>query len=121
MGLRACAIKKYVVEYGDTRGFNWGADTLANIIGEYCDSFYSGGGDYNDTNATWEVDAIEFKEMIKKISELSKRCFNGKMKDEWLVDCLDDDCATKEYVLKRLQAFYDEADKSDGIVRIVWL
>ena len=119
MGLRACAIKRYVVEYGDTRGFNWGADTLANIIGDFCDSFYCG-SDYPDVDVTWEVDSGEFAAMIKDIAAMKSSEFKQKM-EEWHVDTLDDEYTTKGYVLEKLRTFYKEADKSDGYVRIGWL
>ena len=32
MGLRATVIKKYEIEYGDTMGFNYGSDVLANLM-----------------------------------------------------------------------------------------
>ena len=34
MGLRATAIKKYEVEYGNTQGFNYDSETLSNIISD---------------------------------------------------------------------------------------
>ena len=42
MGLRAKAIKKYVVEYGEAEGFNYDSERLENIINDYCEDFYCG-------------------------------------------------------------------------------
>lgn len=120
MGLRACAIKRYVVEYGDTNGFNWGADTLYNIISAFCEDFFCGGDDYANVDVIWEVDKYEFSEMIKDIEKMDEAEFKQKMEDEWHADTLDDECTTKEYVLRKLKAYYEESDPNSDLIRLAW-
>ena len=82
MGLRATIITKYVVEYGETNGFNWGSDFLANLIGEYCPCS-SLGGEYNDVDATWSVDKDEFREMLATLKAMPAKEFRKKAVEEW--------------------------------------
>ena len=46
MGKRATVIKKYEVEYGKDRGFNYDPGTLANILTDFSDDVYTGDDGY---------------------------------------------------------------------------
>ena len=120
MGLRACAIKKYVVEYDDVCGFNYGMDALASIIGAFCSDFYCGGDEFHDPGAIWEIARREFYDMIGTISKMDDAEFN-LMAEEWKDGCVDDDCLTKEYVVKMFIAYFNATPEDSAYVRIAWL
>lgn len=124
MGLRATVIRKYVVEYGNANGFNYNADTVYNIISEFCDDFYAGDDEFGgvDTNAIWEVDKEQFAEMVKELREMTAKEFNERMKDEWFQGTFsDDEPYSKKYVLEVFQAWLDETPEDSLYVRFGWL
>lgn len=117
MGLRAHSIKKYEIEYGEHAGFNYDADTLANIIGDFCDSLYTG-EDYADTNVIWEVDKTEFADMVDVIEAMSDTAFNARMEDEWKSGREN---YGREYVLNLFKNFLADTQEDSDYVRIAWL
>lgn len=117
MGLRAHSVKKYEIEYGDHAGFNYDSDTLANIIEDFCDDFYSG-EDYADTNVIWEVDKGQFADMVKAIEEMSETDFNSRMNDDWEYGTGE---YSKEYVLNLFKNFLADTQENSDYVRIAWL
>ena len=121
MGLRATSIKTYKVEYGDHSGFNYDAETLANIISEFCDDFYNG-EDYADTNVIWEIDKDQFADMIESIKAMSEDEFNEKMTEEWQMSTFsDDEPYSKAYVINKFEGFLDDTQENSIYVRIAWL
>ena len=118
MGLRATVIKEYKVEYGNTQGFNWEADTLANIFDAFCEDFYHGGEEI-DTNAIWEIDKHQFEEMVKTLEAMPEDEFNQMMKEEWYAG-YNSEPLTKEYTVKILKGFLSETT-SNEYVRLGWL
>lgn len=119
MGLRIHAIKQRVIEYGDTGGFNFGAEFVASLIGCFCDSLFCG-SDYPDTDQTWTVNADQFKEMLDKIERMSDEEFETLAKEQDAFE-VEDEWLKREYVLEKFRAFYDEADKKDGTIYLFWL
>ena len=124
MGCRATVIKKYEIEYGKTRGFNWDADTLCTIIGYFCDDFYCGddgcGGSSYD--AYWEINKEQFAEMVKEIREMDETEFNERMEEDWFsAQLADDKPYSKKYVLDVFEGWLEETPKDSEYVRLGWL
>lgn len=120
MGLRATVIKKYEIEYGDTMGFNYGSDVLANLIYEFCSDYFVGDDGYggSNTDAIWEVDKDEFADMLEEVKGLSQeelddilRRHQGSFNDNW----------PKEEVVRVLEGFLKETPENSYYVRFAWL
>ena len=122
MGVRATIIKKYALEYGDSCGFNYGMEFLANLIGDFCPTAWLGGED-NSSDAIWEVPRNEFVDMVAEIKAMPDKTFTKKVKDEWSTCFLDDDLKenTKEYVISKFNEWLDESDPDDDYIRFGWL
>lgn|GEM_PF-3505112 len=120
MGLRATAIKKYVIEYGDASGFNYDAWRLENIIDDYCDDFYCGSDGCADTDVIWEINKTEFAEMLSEIENLSEKEFDEKMKNDWSTSKRRDNEYTKENVLKLFRTWLKETPDDSNYVRLAW-
>lgn len=118
MGLRAYVIKKYDVQYGERSGFNYGADFLSRLIGEYCEGAGLG-GDYNDYDAIWEVDKEEFANMVAELEKLTDEEFKAKAENEWGAD--EDDNYTKSYVIELFKDWLAETPENETWVRFAWL
>ena len=124
MGLRATVIKKYEIEYGDTQGFNYDPDTLNNIISEFCNDYYNGDGAYDgpSTDAYWEIDKDEFREMYTKLSLMPEDEFNERMKEDWFYGTSSDDKPySKKYILDVFGGWLNETPMDSNYVRIGWL
>lgn len=124
MGLRATVIKTYKVEYGNANGFNYNADTVYNIISDFCDDFYAGQDDYGgvSTNSIWEVDRNQFCEMVDQLANMTKKEFNRRMKEDWFEGTFsDDEPYTKEYVLDVFTGWLAETPVDENYVRFGWL
>jgi len=115
MGLRATSITKYEVEYGGVQGFNYDPETLAGIIGHYCDDFYSG-QECPDTEVIWEIDKKQFADMVASLEGMSETDFSDLM--EFIGESGD---YTKEYVVKVLKGFFTDTQEDSNYVRIGWL
>lgn len=122
MGLRATVIRKYEVEYGDARGFNYGAETLANIIGDFCDDFYCGddGCGGLTTDVFWEIDRGQFVEMIDSIADMTEEDFDVRMKEDWFVGDGDGPYSRK-YVFDLFVKWLAETPANSNYVRLGWL
>lgn len=120
MGLRAKAIKKYVIEYGDAEGFNYDSGRLENIINDYCQDFYCGPDGCESTDVIWEIDKTEFSFMIEELEKLSEEEFNEKMKDDWSTSKRRDNEYTKENVLKLFRTWLKETPDDSNYVRLAW-
>lgn len=118
MGLRATSVKKYEIEYGDVQGFNYDPDTLNNIISEFCDDYYCGGGDLS-TDTIWEVDKEQFKNMLNELCEMPEDEFNERMEEDWF--CGDDKPYTKKEVTDLFKGYYNDTPEDSNYVRIAWL
>ena len=124
MGLRATVIKKYEIEYGDAQGFNHDPDTLNNIISEFCDDFYNGDDGYGgaSTDAKWEIDKGQFREMYTELSLMPEDEFNERMKEDWFYGTFSDDKPyTKKYILDVFGGWLNETPKDSNYVRIGWV
>lgn len=124
MGLRATVIKKYEVEYGNANGFNYNPDTLSNIIGEFCDDFYCGddGCGGNSTDAFWEIDKGQFRDMVDQLAEMPEEEFNERMIEDWFWGTFSDEKPyTKKYVLDVFKGWLAETPEDSNYVRIGWL
>ena len=124
MGLRATVIRKYEVEYGNANGFNYDAETLSNIIYEFCDDFYCGddgcGGVSTDT--FWEIDKEQFQEMVAQLKAMPAKEFNEHMKEDWFCGTFSDDKPyTKKYVLDVFEGWLAETPENSNYVRLGWL
>ncbi len=119
MGLRATVIKKYEIEYGDTQGFNYGADTLARLISSFCKDYSVGDNECcgNNTNAIWEVDKDEFAGMLEQIKGMSQDKLDFIL---WRRHVVDDGWG-KDEVVRVLQGFLDETPENALYVRFAWL
>lgn len=124
MGLRATVIRKYEVEYGNANGFNYGAETLSNIITEFCDDCYVGDDGYGgiSTDAFWEIDKGQFQDMVKAIREMPEDEFNECMKEDWFCGTFsDDEPYSKKYVLDVFEGWLEETPENSAYVRLGWL
>ena len=124
MGLRATVIRKYEVEYGNANGFNYNADTVSNIIGEFCENFYCGDDGYGglSTDAIWEVDRDEFSDMVEKLKAMPEEEFDKRMKEDWFYGTFSDDKPySKKYVLNVFEGWLAETPESSLYVRFGWL
>ena len=124
MGLRATVIRKYEVEYGNANGFNYDAETLSNIIGEFCEDFYCGddGCGGLSTDAFWEIDKGQFREMVEQIRTMPEEEFNQRMEDDWFQSPFSDDKPyTKKYVLDVFEGWLEETPEDSNYVRLGWL
>jgi len=117
MGLRAYVIKTYKVEYGNTSGFNYGAELLSSILEFFCEDLFIGREGCPDTDVIWEIDRDEFREMIGKIEEMTPGDFHGEFED----NVPEDQAYGKEAVLKTLKGFLKETPDDSDYVRIGWL
>lgn len=122
MGLRATVIRKYEIEYGDAQGFNYRAETLANIIGDFCDDFYCGddGCGGLTTDVFWEIDKGQFVEMIDAIADMTEEDFDVRMKEDWFVDDGDKPYSRK-YVFDLFVKWLAETPLDSNYVRLGWL
>ena len=119
MGLRATVIRKYEVEYGNTQGFNYGAEELAAIIREFCEDYFIGDDGFGsyDMASFWEVDKKQFENMLNEIKGMSQKEFVERVRrfsvyeDQWNVD----------YIVKVFQGFLDETPEDSNYVRFGWL
>jgi hypothetical protein len=124
MGLRATVIKKYEVEYGNANGFNYNPDTLANIIMDFCKDAYTGddGCGGNSTDAIWEIDKEQFRDMVDQLAEMPVKEFNERMKEDWFWGTFSDEKPyTKKYVLDVFKGWLAETPENSNYVRIGWL
>lgn len=122
MGLRATSIKKYEIVYGDTSGFNYGCDSLYNIISDFCEDFYYGDDGCPTTEVVWEVDKTEFKGMIESIEQMSEEEVHKKVVEDWQTYAYDNnDLYTKDYILKIFKGFLNDTPEDSNYVRIAWL
>ncbi len=124
MGLRATVIKKYEVEYGNANGFNYNPDTLSNIISEFCDDFYAGNDDCvgNSTDAIWEINKEQFRDMVNQLEEMPTNEFNERMIGSWFWGTFSDEKPyTKNYVLDVFKGWLAETPENSNYVRIGWL
>ena len=124
MGLRATVIKTYKVESGNANGFNYNADTVYNIISEFCDDFYAGDDGYGgvNTDTIWEVDRNQFCEMVNTLADMPTKEFNERMKEDWFEGTFSDDKPyTKKYVLDVFTGWLAETPEDSNYVRFGWL
>ena len=124
MGLRATVIKQYKVEYGNANGFNYNANTVYNIISEFCDDFYAAADGYGgvSTDVIWEVDKEQFQGMVQELTEMPEEEFNERMKEEWFEGVFsDDEPFTKKYVLDVFEGWLEETPEDSNYVRFGWL
>lgn len=124
MGLRATVIRKYEVEYGNTSGFNYGAETLSNIISEFCEDYYCGDDGYGglSTDTYWEINKEQFYDMAQELTEMPEDEFNELMKEVWFVGGFpDEEPYSKKYVLDIFMGWLDETPENSNYVRIGWL
>ena len=124
MGLRATVIRKYEVEYGNANGFNYDPDTLNNIISEFCDDYYCGddGCGGLSTDAFWEIDKKQFREMYTELSLMSEDEFDTRMEEDWFCGTFSDDKPySKKYILDVFGGWLNETPEDSNYVRIGWL
>lgn len=123
MGLRATVIRKYEIEYGDTCGFNYDPDTIANIVSDYCDDRYFGGGDfeYCSTEGIWEIDKVQFENMLGTLISMPMEEFEEKLRDEWASGQGDSKKYTRKYILDTFQGWLDETPKNESYIRLSWI
>lgn len=124
MGLRATVVRKYEVEYGDANGFNYQQETLSNIIGDFCDDFYCGDDGWGglSTDVFWEIDRMQFCEMVNELADMTEDEFNERMKEDWFVPPLEgDEPYSKKYVLDLFTAWLAETPVDSNYVRLGWL
>ena len=123
MGLRATAIKKYEVEYGNTQGFNYDADTLSNIISEFCEDFYNGDDGFggNATNEIWEIGKVQFKQMIADIAGMTENEYNELMDKCEVKYSANYQRHAKDYVVNFFIGCLAETQENSDYVRIGWL
>lgn len=115
MGLRATVIKKYEVSYGDTQGFNYDSEVLADLLNHFCDSAYCG-GEYRSTAAIWEVPREEFQGMVDRISSMTDTEFA-----EACEEATGTDNYTREQVLDVFRGWLAETPADSPYVRFGWL
>lgn len=123
MGLRAASIKKYDIEYGTHRAFNYDAETLTNIIKDYCDDFYNGDDGFGGytTDVIWEVVKDEFVNMTNELEQMPEEEFNERMQNDWKGAEGTDPTYTKEYVLNFFKGCIEDTPSDSAYVRIGWL
>lgn len=124
MGLRATVIKEYKIEYGNCNGFNYDAETLNNIIGEFCDDFYNGDDGWGgiNTSAFWEIGKEQFAQMIEDIKAMPDEEFDEKMKEDWFESPFEDEKPySKKYVLDVFEGWLEETPENSNYVRLGWL
>lgn len=124
MGLRATVIKKYVVEYGKENGFNYDAETLANIISHFCDDFYNGDDGYGNysTDTIWEIDRSQFANMLAELKKMPEDDFKEHMKNDWFYGTFADDKPySKSYVVSVFEGYLAETPETENYVRLGWL
>ena len=124
MGLRATVIKKYEVEYGNANGFNYNPDTLANIIIDFCEDAYTGDDDCggHSTDAIWEIDKEQFRNMVDQLEEMPTKQFNERMLTDWFWGTFSDEKPyTKNYVMDVFKGWLAETPENSNYVRIGWL
>lgn len=115
MGLRATVIKKYEVSYGDTQGFNYDSEVLADLLNHFCDSAYCG-GDYHSTAAIWSVPREEFQGMVDRISSMTDAEFA-----EACEETTGTDNYNREEVLDVFRGWLAETPADSPYVRFGWL
>ena len=118
MGLRACAIKKREIEYGDYSVLNWQSQMLDAVIKEYCEDAFTG-YDFPNTDCTWEVQKDQFKNMIDRVSELTddefQEIFGG-------YSISPEDKVTRTEMVDALKKLYEDGIKAGkDYIYIVWL
>lgn len=124
MGLLATVITKYEVEFGDANGFNWDADTVNNIISEFCEDYYCGDDGYGcpSMDAYWEIDKQQFRDMYTELSLMPEEEFKERMKEDWFCGAFsDDEPYSKEYVLDVFGGWLNETPEDSNYVRIGWV
>ena len=124
MGLRATVIRKYEVEYGNANGFNYGAETLSSLIYEFCDDSYLGDDGYGgvSTDAFWEINKEQFRDMVKTLREMPEEEFNERMKEDWFCPTFsDEEPYSKKYVLEVFEGWLEETPENALYVRLGWL
>ena len=117
MGLRATVIKEYKVEYGNTAGFNYGTDLMADIIRDYCTAYYIGANGEPDSGTIWEVDKDEFKAMLEAFRNMTDEEYQDKLNDGW---CNTGDDITREEVIRVFEGFLNETPENETWVRFGW-
>ena len=119
MGLRATVVTKYEIQYGDTQGFNYGADELSTIIREFCDEFYDGndGCGGSSTDAIWEIDKREFANMLEEIKGMSEVDFVEMVRSHSVYDAP----WSKEYIVDKFEGYLRETPENSNYVRLAWL
>jgi hypothetical protein len=119
MGLRATVIKTYKIEYGNTQGFNYDPYTIASIISEFCDDYYTG---EESTDVVWEVDKNQFSNMITEIQKMPEEEFNELMKEVWFSgEVYGSEPYSKRYVLEVFSGWLNETQEDSNYVRFGWL
>ena len=111
-------------EYGGAQGFNYDPDTLNNIISEFCDDYYNGDDGYGgaNTDALWEIDKEQFREMYTELSLMPEEEFDERMKEDWFHGTFSDDKPySKKYILDVFGGWLNETPKDSNYVRIGWL
>jgi hypothetical protein len=119
MGLRATVVTKYEIQYGDTQGFNYGADELSTIIREFCDEFYDGddGCGASSTDTIWEIDKQEFADMLEEIKGMSEEEFVERIRSHSVYDVN----WNKEYIVDKFEGYLRETPENSNYVRLAWL
>lgn len=123
MGLQATSIKRYVIEYGNTRGFNYDPYTLENIFRSFCDDIYTGDdGSGGSTSAVWEINKEEYSLMLKSLEALDEEEVTTRLKNDWLGKPVkEEDPYSKDYILQHLRGYLDDTPEDSDYVRIAWL
>ena len=124
MGLRATVITKYEVVFGKANGFNWDADTVNNIVSEFCEDYYCGDDGYGgcNTDAYWEINKEQFRDMYTELSLMPEDEFNERMKEDWFCGTFTDDKPySKSYVMAVFTGWLAETPEDSNYVRIGWL
>ena len=121
MGLRATVIKKYEVEFGEGRGFNYDPGTLANILTDFSDDVYTGDDGYGgySTDAYWEMDKEEFKDMVGALFSMPEEEFDQRMKEDWFEG--HDEPYQKNAIVKLFRSWLEQTPENYDLVRIGWL
>ena len=121
MGLRATVIKKYEVEFGEGRGFNYDPGTLANILTDFSDNVYTGDDGYGgcSTDAYWEVPKEHFQDMVKELEAMSEEEFDRRLNEDWFEGWGDK--YKKEELVKLFRSWLEQTPEKYDFVRIGWL
>ena len=111
MGLRATVIKKYEIKYGQTQGFNYEYDELANLIQDFCEDSFVGDDDCGGCNpdVIWEINRGQFQGMLTEIKGMEAERFE----DEYDLNL--------EETIRLFEGFLEETPEDSRYVRLGWL